>query len=145
MAMPTNDQEGNHSGEILDYNFQWDIRLWSEKDSPWELNTWLMFVEHVAYYPEGSNGKANYTNVLHEAVNVGTSHAGSFAFEPPEPWDGDDMSVVLIVDWESRDAASSSNSVPAPGVTTLLCMLAALVPRRQGNPGQKPSLNQWVE
>ena len=83
------------------------------------------FVEDVAYHPEGSNGKANYTNVLHEAVNVGTSHAGSFAFEPPEPWDGDDMSVVLIVDWESRDAANSSTSIPAPGVATLLCMLAA--------------------
>ena len=104
-----------------------------------------MCVEDVAYHPEGSNGKANYTNVLHEAVNGGISDSGVFAFEPPRPWDGDDMSVVLIVDWESRDAASSSNSVPAPGVTTLLCMLAALVPRRQGNPGQKPSLNQWVE
>ena len=90
-----------------------------------------MFVEDVAYHPEGSNGKENYSNVLHEAVNVGTSHAGSFAFEPPEPWDGDDMSVVLVIDWESRDAANSSNSIPAPGVATLLCMLAALVPRRQ--------------
>tara|TARA_B100000941_G_scaffold251947_1_gene198839 strand:+ start:28 stop:1050 length:1023 start_codon:yes stop_codon:yes gene_type:complete len=130
MTMPDNDQDGNHSGEIRDYNFQWDISLWSEEDSPWELNIWLMFVEDVAYHPEGSNGKANYSNVLHEAVNVGTSHSGSFAFEPPEPWDGDDMSVVLVLDWESRDAASSSNSIPAPGVATLLCMLAALVPRR---------------
>ena len=132
MAMPANDQGEDNSGEIQDYNFQWDISLWSETGSPWELNTWLMFVEDIAYHPEGSNGKENYTNVLHEAVNVGTSHAGSLAFEPPEPWDGDDMSVVLIVDWESRDTASSSNSIPAPGVATLLCMLAALVPRRPG-------------
>ena len=131
MAMPADDQDENHTVEILDYNFQWDIHLWSDEDSPWELNIWLMFVEDVAYHPEGSNGKANYSNVLHEAVNVGTSHAGSFAFEPPEPWDGDDMSVVLVIDWEARNGANSSNSLPAPGVTTLLCMLAALVPRSQ--------------
>ena len=131
VTMPVNDQDENHSGEILDYNFQWDISLWTEENSPWDLNIWLMFVEDVAHHPEGSNGKENYSNVLHEAVNVGTSHAGSYAFNPPEPWDGDDMSVVLIVDWEARGVANSSNSLPAPGVATLLCMLAALVPRRQ--------------
>tara|TARA_Y100001935_G_scaffold247220_1_gene242843 strand:- start:789 stop:1823 length:1035 start_codon:yes stop_codon:yes gene_type:complete len=122
--------EENHSEEITGYNFEWDINLWAQTGSPWELNTWLMFVEDVAYHPEGSNGKENYSNILHEAVNVGTGHAGSFSFEPPKPWDGDDMSVVLIVDWIAREVTNSSNSLPAPGVTTLLCMLAALFPRR---------------
>ena len=41
------------------------------------------------------------------------------------------MSVVLVIDWEAQNGAYSSNSIPAPGITTLLCMLAALVPRRQ--------------
>ena len=127
---PVNNQSENHSGEIVDYSFQWDIRLWSEIDFPWEVNSWLMFVEHSAYYPEGSNGKVNYSHVLHEAVNIGNSHAGSIAIVPPEPWDGDDMSVVMVVDWESHGGSKSENSLPAPGVATLLCMLAALVPRR---------------
>ena len=131
-TMPINDQNENDTQEIVDYAFQWEISLWSEEDVPWEVNSWLMFVENVAYYPEGSNGKVNYSHVLHEAVNIGTSHTGSFALEPPEPWDGDDMSVVLVVDWEAQGVASSANSLPAPGVATLLCMLAALAPRRQG-------------
>ena len=130
-ALPVNDQNENHTEEIAEYSFQWDISLWSEADFPWEVNSWLMFVEHSAYYPEGSNGKANYSHVLHEAVNIGNSHAGSIALVPPEPWDGDDMSVVMVVDWESRGDADGENSLPAPGVATLLCMLAALVPRRE--------------
>ena len=130
VTLPVNNQSENHTGEIVDYSFQWDISLWSEADFPWEVNSWLMFVEHSAYYPEGSNGKVNYSHVLHEAVNIGNSHAGSIAIVPPEPWDGDDMSVVMVVDWESHGGSKSENSLPAPGVATLLCMLAALVPRR---------------
>ena len=130
VTLPVNNQSENHTGEIVDYSFQWDISLWSEADFPWEVNSWLMFVEHSAYYPEGSNGKVNYSHVLHEAVNIGNSHAGSIAIVPPEPWDGDDMSVVMVIDWESHGGPNSENSLPAPGVATLLCMLAALVPRR---------------
>ena len=131
VTLPVNNQSENHTGEIVDYSFQWDISLWSEADFPWEVNSWLMFVEHNAHYPEGSNGKVNYTHVLHEAVNIGDGHEGSIAFAPPEPWDGDDMSVVMVVDWESHGGPNGENSLPAPGVATLLCMLAALVPRRQ--------------
>lgn len=131
VTLPVNDQSENHTGEIVDYSFQWDISLWSEADFPWEVNSWLMFVEHNAHYPEGSNGKVNYSHVLHEAVNIGDGHEGSIAFAPPEPWDGDDMSVVMVVDWESHGGPNGENSLPAPGVATLLCMLAALVPRRQ--------------
>ena len=131
VTLPVNNQSENHTGEIVDYSFQWDISLWSEADFPWEVNSWLMFVEHNAHYPEGSNGKANYSHVLHEAVNIGDGHEGSIAFAPPEPWDGDDMSVVMVVDWESHGGPNGENSLPAPGVVTLLCMLAALVPRRQ--------------
>jgi len=121
----------NPTADPLDYVFQWEISLWSEGDAPWEVNSWLMFVEHTAHYPEGSNGKANYSHVLHEAVNISPPLAGKLSIVPPEPWDGDDMSVVLVVDWEARGSANGANSLPAPGVATLLCMLAALVPRRQ--------------
>ena len=131
VTLPTEGQGENDTAEVVDYAFQWEISLWSEGAAPWEVNSWLMFVEHTAHYPEGSNGKANYSHVLHEAVNIGTSHAGSLSIEPPEPWDGDDMSVVLVVDWEARGSANGANSLPAPGVATLLCMLAALAPRRQ--------------
>ena len=112
------------------FSFQWDISLWSEET--WEVNSWLMFVENSAYFPQGSNGKENYSHVLHEAVNIGPQNSSSILLDPPEAWDGDDMSVVLVVDW-TTSSPSAGNSMPAPALSTLLCMLAALVPRRNGN------------
>ena len=112
------------------FSFQWDISLWSEET--WEVNSWLMFVENSAHFPEGSNGKGNYSHVLHEAVNIGPQNSSSILLDPPEAWDGGDMSVVLLVDW-TTSKPPTGNSMPAPALSTLLCMLAALVPRRNGN------------
>jgi len=110
------------------YSFHWNISLSAEVEN-WEVTSWLMFVEHSAHFPEGSNGKGNYSHVLHEAVNIGSQNASSILLDPPEPWDGDDMSVILLVDWTIR-SSTDANSIPAPALSTLLCMLAALVPRR---------------
>ncbi|MDG1540846.1 MAG: hypothetical protein P8Q46_04770 [Candidatus Thalassarchaeaceae archaeon] len=109
-------------------SFQWNISLFSGMEN-WEITSWLMFVENSAYFPEGSNGKGNYSHVLHEAINIGSQNASSILLDPPEPWDGDDMSVILLVDWTIR-SPTDANSIPAPALSTLLCMLAALVPRR---------------
>ena len=110
------------------FSFHWNISLSAEVEN-WEVTSWLMFVEHSAHFPEGSNGKGNYSHVLHEAVNIGSQNASSILLDPPEPWDGDDMSVILLVDWTIR-SSTDANSIPAPALSTLLCMLAALVPRR---------------
>ena len=113
------------------FSITWGVMLSSEIKI-WEVNSWLMFVEESAYFPEGSNGKGNYSHVLHEAVNIGPLNASSILYNPPETWDGDDMTVVLLVDW-STPSPSDGNPLPAPALSTLLCMLAALVPRRNGN------------
>ena len=108
----------------------------------------LMFVEESAYFPEGSNGKGNYSHVLHSVLPV--APGWTFAYDTTKPlrstnvsvweipvgfcplstWDGDDMSVVLMVNWASF-TPPDGNSMPAPAISTLLCMLAALVPRRE--------------
>jgi len=117
--------------KIPQFSISWEVVLSSEIQN-WEVNSWLMFVEDIAYFPEGSNGKGNYSHVLHEAVNLGPTAESSILIEPPQSWDGDDMSVILVVDWNAQ-SSNSENSVPAPAVSTLLCMLAALVPRRNGD------------
>lgn len=114
------------------FNFNWETDLWSE-DENWEVNIWLMFVEKTAYFPEGSNGKENYSHVLHEAVNIGSQTASSIQLDPPEPWDGDDMSIIMLVDWKTQSIQSGRNTLPAPALSTLLFMLAALVPRRDSD------------
>ncbi len=97
------------------------------EDCPKKLSTiaWLMFVEDVAYFPEGSNGLEYYHHVLHEAIYLEESD-GSKSFEIPDAWDGNDMSAILIVDW--AEVETKNNSIPAPSIVlTLICLLVSSV------------------
>ena len=117
------------SGNAL--NFHWDFDL-GEHSLSREANieAWVLFIEDNAHYPEGSNGVENYGHVLHEAVLL-PFEGNSMEIQAPSPWDGEDMSAVLVIDWEIIEPESDMwNALPSPGVSTLLCMLAALVPRR---------------
>ena len=96
------------------------------------LTAWLLFVEDSANFPEGSNEVGDYLHVLHEAVQLDGLN-GSTAIDVPTAWDGNDLSAILLVDWEVESdilVVDDGYVLPAPGVATLLCMLAALVPRR---------------
>ncbi len=116
------------------YNVSWGYDLWWP-DGSYNVVGWLLFVEKIAYFPEGSNGKDNYSHVLHQAVKLNPDAYQNFSVREsieviaPTPWDGDDMSAILILDWSSLQE-EKSNSLPAPAVSALLLMLAALVPRR---------------
>jgi len=124
----------DRQGNSQEYSFAWNHMISSSIEN-WEVNSWLLFVEDSANFPEGSNGKGNYSHILHEAVNIGSDQIGSIVMQPPNPWDGNDMMVVLVVDWLVH-SDNNDDSLPAPGISTLLCMLAALVPRRNGDSEQ---------
>ena len=117
--------------------FSWDLTGMSYNctdDCPTEsLTAWLLFVEDSANFPEGSNEVGDYLHVLHDAVQL-DGMSGSTAIDVPTAWDGDDVSAILLVDWEVESdilVVDDGYVIPAPGVATLLCMLAALVPRRR--------------
>tara|TARA_A100001037_G_C15151789_1_gene639747 strand:+ start:1886 stop:2818 length:933 start_codon:yes stop_codon:yes gene_type:complete len=112
----------------------WDIDLaqsLTPSSKPATVQAWILFVEDNAYYPDGSNGVENYGHVLHEAVMLPSSGPQSLEVTPPNPWDGEDMTAILVLDWEIPEPESNmGDALPASGASTLLCMLAALVPRR---------------
>ncbi|GIS48350.1 MAG: hypothetical protein Ct9H90mP21_2570 [Methanobacteriota archaeon] len=49
---------------------------------PWELNTWLMFVE-MSHTSRGKQGEGEYTNVLHEASTWAQAMQGPSHSSPP--------------------------------------------------------------
>ncbi len=118
--------------------FSWDITtmIYNCADNcPIETRTaWLLFVEGSASFPDGSNGIGDYIHVLHDAVPL-DGPIGSTVIDVPPAWDGDDMSAVLLVDWSLEPSPPEPGIVgkiiPAPSVAILVCMLAALVPRRR--------------
>lgn len=115
------------------FYINWSHSLWNPNGETTTIIPRILFVEHSAHYPDGSNGMEYYNHVLHEATMLQSSQSDSLLNNSihritPTPWDDDDMSVVLILDWYTEIMESSA--LPAPAVSTLLCMLAALVPRR---------------
>ena len=121
------------------YEFSWDAETMNSdcyEDCSTEIRTpWILFVEGIANFPEGSNGVGNYSHVLHDAVSL-TNMAGSQLIDAPIVWDGDDLSAVLLIDWESHDeqeGANSGNPLPASGITIFLSTLMALVSTRASN------------
>ena len=93
------------------------------------LSPWVMFIEDSIHYPEGINGLDYYLHVLHEAHEF-DGLTGTSTLDIPTVWDGDDLSVVLLIDWSYPKEPESP--LPAPGMlAALMCMLAAASARRQ--------------
>ena len=93
------------------------------------LSPWLMFIEDSIHYPEGTNGLDYYLHGLHEAYEF-DGLTGSSTLDIPTVWDGNDLSVVLLIDWSYPKEPDSP--LPAPGaLAALACMMAAAATRRQ--------------
>ena len=90
---------------------------------------WVMFIEDSAYYPDGTNGLDYYHHVLHEAYEF-DGLAGTSTLEIPMIWDGDDLSVVLLIDWSYPEEPDTP--LPTPGaLAAIACILAAAFSRRR--------------
>ena len=94
-----------------------------------KLSPWVLFIEDSAYFPEGTNGLDYYHHVLHEAYEF-DALTDDASLDIPAVWDGDDLSVVLLIDWSYPEEPDSP--LPATGpMAALMCMLAAASARRQ--------------
>jgi hypothetical protein len=85
------------------------------------ISAWLLFVEDVAYFPEGSNDLEYYNHVLHHVILLDELD-GSMNYSYPSAWDDDDMNVILIVDWVEEN--NDDNFFPGPSmILTIFCLL----------------------
>jgi len=108
--------------------FSWNITMLPVETLG--LTPWLLFVEDSASFPEGSNGVGDYLHVLHDAVEL-NSLEGTASALVPVAWDGDDVSVILLIDWTDRGPRACC-ALPGPGfAAVLLCFLVALLPSRR--------------
>jgi len=116
--------------------FSWNASQPSDPesdDSTMILTAWLLFVEDSASFPDGSNGMGDYLHVLHDAIELDGLDGTGLA-QVPTAWDGDDVSVVLLIDWSSPLTECCGYVWPLPGpgiVAILMCFLTALLPSRR--------------
>jgi hypothetical protein len=96
------------------------------------IDSLLFVVEDSAIFEEGSNGIGDYLHVV-RAVHTLSGSSGELVVTLPEAWDGEDLSLVLLHQWQappSNDEGSETSSPlggnPAAGmVSSVLVSLAA--------------------
>ena len=106
----------------------------------------LFIVENIARYEDGSNGLEYYPHVIRDIVRVENSvdiSSGSTTIQMPDVWDGEDLRIVLTLEWStvfvhsempdcSPDSGESNDrSIPFTGALSSAAIIgiAALFPR----------------
>ncbi len=56
----------------------------------------IWVVEHIAYFPDGSNGEEYYHESVRAIIELGESMSGSMEVTLPAAYDGDDLEIHLI-------------------------------------------------
>lgn len=75
---------------------------WNLEAGDWlpESTTSLIFVvEESATFEEGGNGLGDYHHVVRDMIEL-SGNSGSMSYTLPDAWDDDDLSLVLIHQWD---------------------------------------------
>jgi hypothetical protein len=109
----------NSSGELT-----WDFVSSEDHDLVWTHR--LMVVEASAYFPEGSNDLEDYHHAVREVFTLDVEQR-TVDLELSAAWDGDDLSLVLVHEWQSVphvDADPESDDGLLPGFLAPLGLIA---------------------
>ena len=100
------------TGDNSSGTLEWAAVLPTPVNMGW--TTRLMVVEHSAYFPDGSNGMEYYEDVVRMVVDLQVdaypgpdglndgfqTYGGTEDIQLPAAWDGDDLSLVVVHEWE---------------------------------------------
>ncbi|MDE0707701.1 MAG: hypothetical protein OSB33_02010 [Candidatus Poseidoniales archaeon] len=110
---------GDNSSGILSWKF--DI----PPDEP-EWMSWrhrLMVVEHSAYFPEGGNGLEYYDDIVRAVIELNTTlqdngneWGGEQEITLPAAYDGDDLSLVVVHEWDQTAPLIEPSVEPDTGL-----------------------------
>lgn len=82
----------------------------------------LMVIEDTAFFPEGSNGQEIYHRILRDVIPMENN---SIEYSLPEAWDGDDLSILVVLDWrEIPPSTTFFQSLPSVGLEFVIAILA---------------------
>ncbi|MDG1524764.1 MAG: hypothetical protein P8Q90_01665 [Candidatus Thalassarchaeaceae archaeon] len=129
----------NSSGVIT-----WQMGI--HPDEP-EFMSWthrLMVVEHSGYFPDGGNGLEHYDDLVRAVIelnvtaNNGTTVGGEQAITLPDAYDGDDLSLVVVHEWNQETPEIVIEPAPDEGLLPgflaplgLIALGAAALVRRE--------------
>ena len=103
------------------------------------LSAYLWVVEGSAYFEEGSNGLGDYPHIVRDIIHLSNETQGSMSVDLPAAFDGDDLSVHLIYQFNPLIPEELIVSIPVvveetlpflSSISTLAMIGAAVAVRR---------------
>ena len=132
---------GNITFTILQTQYSlmvgWNVSSISNHVTTGEISIepWLLLVEESSYYPDGLNNLQNYEHVLLDAMPLESESEkhGTSNVSLPKLWDGDDLKIIMLLDWSVISTGGGTTLLPSSGVlfvvSSLLVMAVVRPPR----------------
>ena len=92
----------------------WNLDVEMAQFGEGTLSAYLWVVEGSAYFEEGSNGLGDYPHIVRDIIHLGNDTQGSMSVDLPAAFDGDDLSVHLI--YQFNPLIPEEPVVPTPVV-----------------------------
>ena len=92
----------------------WNLDVEMAQFGEGTLSAYLWVVEGSAYFEEGSNGLGDYPHIVRDIIHLGNDTQGSMSVDLPATFDGDDLSVHLI--YQFNPLIPEEPVVPTPVV-----------------------------
>ena len=103
----------NDSSAIATWNLVIDTSVIPENAA---IKSSLWVVEHIAYFPDGSNGEDYYHDSVRGIIELGDSMSGSMEVTLPTAYDDDDLEVHLIHEVVLPEPVDEDPVTPADSV-----------------------------
>ncbi len=117
----------------------WNLDVEMAQFGEGTLSAYLWVVEGSAYFEEGSNGLGDYPHIVRDIIHLSNETQGSMSVDLPAAFDGDDLSVHLIYQFNPLIPEELIVSIPVvveetlpflSSISTLAMIGAAVAVRR---------------
>ena len=100
------------------WNWEEDITACRSNCDTVSTELYMMIVEDTAFFPEGSNGEEYYHRILRDVIPLGNN---SIEYILPQAWDDDDVSIMIVLDWqESQSEETFLEVIPSLAVELVI-------------------------
>jgi hypothetical protein len=111
------------SSEI--YDFSWNISTPS-LDSKYVIEPMIFIIENEGYFPEGGNGEKYYHHILRDIIPL-SSIDGNISTVFNKAYDGNDLSAVLVFDWNNNNPDDGLlSAIPFPSSAIFVSLFIAI-------------------
>ena len=105
--------------------FSWNISTPS-LDSKYVIEPMIFIIEDEGYFPEGGNGEKYYHHILRDIIPL-SSIDGNISVEFNNAYDGNDLSAVLVFDWNNNNPDDGLlGAIPFPSSAIFVSLFIAI-------------------